>query len=126
MKEATPSTVQTPLSPEELQGIDAYWRAANYLSVGQIYLMDNPLLEVQVNRVVTYNAGILKDDGSEWCFAPPLDDLLIGLARGSECIQRSGPTGVRFRSSVEGREAPRGVTVLVLDPLQGFGPEELE
>jgi xylulose-5-phosphate/fructose-6-phosphate phosphoketolase len=34
----------TPLEPEELQQIDAYWRAANYLSVGQIYLMDNPLL----------------------------------------------------------------------------------
>jgi xylulose-5-phosphate/fructose-6-phosphate phosphoketolase len=34
----------SPLSPDELQKIDAYWRAANYLSVGQIYLMDNPLL----------------------------------------------------------------------------------
>ena len=33
-----------PLSAEELQKINAYWRAANYLSVGQIYLMDNPLL----------------------------------------------------------------------------------
>jgi xylulose-5-phosphate/fructose-6-phosphate phosphoketolase len=32
------------LSPQELQRIDAYWRAANYLSVGQIYLFDNPLL----------------------------------------------------------------------------------
>jgi xylulose-5-phosphate/fructose-6-phosphate phosphoketolase len=33
-----------PLSVDELQRIDAYWRAANYLSVGQIYLMDKPLL----------------------------------------------------------------------------------
>ena len=33
-----------PLSPKELDRIDAYWRAANYLSVGQIYLLDNPLL----------------------------------------------------------------------------------
>ena len=33
-----------PLSPDELRKIDAYWRAANYLSVGQIYLYDNPLL----------------------------------------------------------------------------------
>jgi xylulose-5-phosphate/fructose-6-phosphate phosphoketolase len=33
-----------PLSPDELHKIDAYWRAANYLSVGQIYLYDNPLL----------------------------------------------------------------------------------
>jgi xylulose-5-phosphate/fructose-6-phosphate phosphoketolase len=34
-----------PLSPEVLGKIDAYWRAANYLSVGQIYLFDNPLLK---------------------------------------------------------------------------------
>jgi xylulose-5-phosphate/fructose-6-phosphate phosphoketolase len=33
-----------PLSPDELRKLDAYWRAANYLSVGQIYLMENPLL----------------------------------------------------------------------------------
>ena len=33
-----------PLSAEELRKMDAYWRAANYLSVGQIYLYDNPLL----------------------------------------------------------------------------------
>jgi xylulose-5-phosphate/fructose-6-phosphate phosphoketolase len=32
------------LDSSELQRIDAYWRAANYLSVGQIYLLDNPLL----------------------------------------------------------------------------------
>ncbi|MBX3074497.1 phosphoketolase family protein [Candidatus Obscuribacterales bacterium] len=34
-----------PLTSEELRKIDGYWRAANYLSVGQIYLMDNPLLK---------------------------------------------------------------------------------
>ncbi|HEV7222186.1 MAG TPA: phosphoketolase family protein [Pirellulales bacterium] len=33
-----------PLSPDLLHKMDAYWRAANYLSVGQIYLLDNPLL----------------------------------------------------------------------------------
>ena len=33
------------LSEKELALIDAYWRAANYLSVGQIYLFDNPLLK---------------------------------------------------------------------------------
>jgi xylulose-5-phosphate/fructose-6-phosphate phosphoketolase len=34
-----------PLSPELLRRMNAYWRAANYLSVGQIYLYDNPLLK---------------------------------------------------------------------------------
>ena len=33
-----------PLTEEELRRIDAFWRAANYLAVGQIYLLDNPLL----------------------------------------------------------------------------------
>jgi len=37
--------VKSTLSPEDIGLIDAYWRAANYLSVGQIYLLDNPLLE---------------------------------------------------------------------------------
>ncbi len=36
--------MDNPLSDETLRRMDAYWRAANYLSVGQIYLMDNPLL----------------------------------------------------------------------------------
>lgn len=36
--------VPGPLGPDSLRRIDSYWRAANYLSVGQIYLMANPLL----------------------------------------------------------------------------------
>ena len=43
MSSASASTA-TPLTAGELSAIDAYWRAANYLSVGQIYLLDNPLL----------------------------------------------------------------------------------
>jgi xylulose-5-phosphate/fructose-6-phosphate phosphoketolase len=38
-------SMNTPLSPDDLRKTDAYWRAANYLSVGQIYLYDNPLLK---------------------------------------------------------------------------------
>jgi len=45
MIQATAPTLQKgPLAAEELRKINAYWRAANYLSVGQIYLLDNPLL----------------------------------------------------------------------------------
>ena len=43
MKAKQETQLQT-LSPELLRKLDAYWRAANYLSVGQIYLYDNPLL----------------------------------------------------------------------------------
>src|SRR5712691_3066756 len=42
--EGTAMTATRPLSADQLATIDAYWRAANYLSVGQIYLYDNPLL----------------------------------------------------------------------------------
>src|SRR6267154_4890715 len=37
--------MQDSLSPDQLRKMHAYWRAANFLSVGQIYLKDNPLLE---------------------------------------------------------------------------------
>ena len=38
------------LSDQERTLIDAYWRAADYLSVGQIYLYDNPLLEQTLTK----------------------------------------------------------------------------
>ena len=38
------NTTTNRLTSELLRRMDAYWRAANYLSVGQIYLLDNPLL----------------------------------------------------------------------------------
>ncbi|MBP1849387.1 phosphoketolase family protein [Rhizobium halophytocola] len=41
---AEPATATSPLTADELVLMDRYWRAANYLSVGQIYLLDNPLL----------------------------------------------------------------------------------
>ena len=57
----------TPLTPEVANHMDAYWRAANYLSVGQIYLYDNPLLKQPLNarphqaapaRALGHDAGI--------------------------------------------------------------------
>jgi len=42
--EGQQSPESRPLADDELRQIDAWWRAANYLSVGQIYLLDNPLL----------------------------------------------------------------------------------
>ncbi len=44
LSDQQPKLSQKPLSTEELRKMDAYWRAANYLSAGQIYLYDNPLL----------------------------------------------------------------------------------
>src|SRR6266699_6433435 len=44
MAEGPGGQAEGPLGDAELRGIDAYWRAANYLTVGQIYLQANPLL----------------------------------------------------------------------------------
>ncbi len=41
---------QAPMAADELRKLDAYWRASNYLSVGQIYLLDNPLLREPLKR----------------------------------------------------------------------------
>ena len=43
-KAETFPAAKTPLGPQEWRQMDAYWRAANYLSVGQIYLYANPML----------------------------------------------------------------------------------
>ena len=54
LREGTTLTAaEQPLPPEELELIDAYWRAANYLSVGQIYLLDNPLAPTSRSRPST-------------------------------------------------------------------------
>ncbi|WEH43367.1 phosphoketolase family protein [Streptomyces sp. AM 2-1-1] len=45
-----PAPLSAPLTDDELAALDAHWRAANYLAVGQIYLMANPLLEQPLAR----------------------------------------------------------------------------
>ena len=61
------------LSPDLLQKMHAYWRAANYLSVGQIYLQDNPLLEIPA-EARTYQAPVAgalgNDTGIELSLCP--------------------------------------------------------
>lgn len=46
----TSSTSKQPLSGDELEAIDAYWRACNYLAAGMIYLRENPLLRQPLER----------------------------------------------------------------------------
>ena len=45
IKERASASVDTPLSRDEMESMHAFWRACNYLSVGMIYLQDNPLLK---------------------------------------------------------------------------------
>jgi phosphoketolase len=50
------------LTPELLHKLDAYWRAANYLAVGQIYLYDNPLLKRPLTLAVFAEDSIFRID----------------------------------------------------------------
>ncbi len=65
-----------PLSPEFLHCIDAWWRAANYLSVGQIYLYDNPLLRLPLAR-----AHIKPRLLGHWGTTPGLNFVYVHLNR---------------------------------------------
>ncbi|MFI6819656.1 phosphoketolase [Micromonospora sp. NPDC050187] len=65
-----------PLTDDELRRLDAYWRAANYLTVGQIYLLDNPLLREPL-RVEHVKPRLL----GHWGTSPGLNLLYAHLNR---------------------------------------------
>ncbi|MEA2600478.1 MAG: xylulose-5-phosphate/fructose-6-phosphate phosphoketolase [Acidobacteriota bacterium] len=71
-----PSPKDGPLSPDLLRRMDAWWRAANYLSVGQIYLFNNPLLKkpLQLSDVKPRLLG-------HWGTTPGLNFLWVHLNR---------------------------------------------
>src|ERR1700694_247794 len=79
------------LSAEDLRKIDAYWRAANYLSVGQIYLHDNPLLKqpLSLEHIKPRLLG-------HWGTTPGLNFIYVHLNRiitkyDLNCIYVTGP-----------------------------------
>jgi xylulose-5-phosphate/fructose-6-phosphate phosphoketolase len=81
----------TPLTDEESRRIDGFWRAANYLSVGQIYLMGNPLLREPL-RPEHVKPRLL----GHWGTTPGLNLVYAHLnrviaARGQEMIYVTGP-----------------------------------
>ena len=79
------------LSDEDVRRIDAYWRAANYLSVGQIYLLDNPLLREPL-RLEHTKPRLL----GHWGTTPGLNFIYVHLnriirARGVNMFYVAGP-----------------------------------
>jgi xylulose-5-phosphate/fructose-6-phosphate phosphoketolase len=66
----------SPLSPELLRKMNAYWRAANFLSVGQIYLQANPLLETPL-KLEDIKPRLL----GHWGTTPGLNFLYVHLNR---------------------------------------------
>jgi len=68
--------MSTAISPELLQRIDAYWRAANYLTVGQIYLYGNPLLKVPLSL-----AHVKPRLLGHWGTTPGLNFIYVHLNR---------------------------------------------
>ncbi len=80
-----------PLSPAEVGAVDAWWRAANYLSIGQIYLLDNPLLRepLELKHIKPRLLG-------HWGTTPGLNFIYVHLsravkARDLEMIYVAGP-----------------------------------
>ncbi|MBP2682848.1 MAG: phosphoketolase family protein, partial [Deltaproteobacteria bacterium] len=71
-----PNLEGCPLTEEELRRMDAYWRAANYLSVGQIYLYDNPLLREPL-RLEHVKPRLL----GHWGTTPGLNFIYVHLNR---------------------------------------------
>lgn len=69
-------TTTTPLTPEQLDRIDAYWRACNYLAVGMIYLRDNPLLREPLKP-----EHIKKRLLGHWGASPGLSFMYVHLNR---------------------------------------------
>ena len=74
--EGSKAAAAGPLSAEELRRMHAYWRAANYLSVGQIYLMDNPLLKEPL-RLEHVKPRLL----GHWGTTPGLNFIYVHLNR---------------------------------------------
>jgi len=72
----TPEHTDKPLSADLLHKMDAYWRAANYLSVGQIYLYDNPLLKEPL-RLEHVKPRLL----GHWGTTPGLNFVYVHLNR---------------------------------------------
>jgi xylulose-5-phosphate/fructose-6-phosphate phosphoketolase len=73
----TRSTIKaTPLNPEELRKTEAYWRACNYLSLGMIYLQENPLLAepLQPEQIKNRQLG-------HWGSSPGLSFMYVHLNR---------------------------------------------
>ena len=73
---ARDSAATGPLDAELLRKMDAYWRALNYLSVGQIYLLDNPLLR-QPLKIEHVKPRLL----GHWGTSPGLNFLCVHLNR---------------------------------------------
>ncbi len=71
-----PRVAKGPLPAEELRKMNAYWRAANYLSVGQIYLLDNPLLQEPLTL-----AHVKPRLLGHWGTTPGLNFLYVHLNR---------------------------------------------
>src|SRR2546421_12617370 len=76
MATATPELQRSDLTDEELDRIDRYWRAANYLSVGQIYLLDNPVLREPL-RLEHVKPRLL----GHWGTTPGLNFVYVHLNR---------------------------------------------
>ena len=104
--------VADPLTPDALQKMHAYWRAANYLSVGQIYLQDNALLDAPLTL-----AHIKPRLLGHWGTSPGLSFIYVHLnrlikAHDANIIYVAGPghggPALNAQAYLEGLTSPIG------------------
>ena len=91
------------LTQEQLHNIDAYWRAANYLAAGQLYLLDNPLLRRPLTR-----ADVKKKIVGHWGTVPGQNFVYVHLNRvikkyDQDLILISGPARASSWATSAGR-----------------------
>ena len=81
------------LEGNELESIDAWWRAANYLTIGQIYLRDNPLVQRPL-AVADIKPRLL----GHWGTSPGLSFIYAHASRLIRATGQSPPRGLRART----------------------------
>jgi len=112
MKTKKANRTAKPLAPGLLRKMNAYWRAANYLSVGQIYLYDNPLLKepLKLSHVKPLVVG-------HWGTTPGQNFIYVHLNRVVKRYALTSPVKERTigRWENEGGEIPQSAQTNAAD-----------
>ena len=109
---ATTDHADVPLSGELLGKINAYWRAANYLSVGQIYLYDNPLLKepLKLSHVKPLVVG-------HWGTTPGLNFIYAHMNRVIGESRHERESQLHSRATAQSRNLPAPIKALACGQL---------
>src|SRR5437870_7061468 len=88
--------------------------------------LSDPLLQMQMDRVLGEHARVLEDDWTDWRLAAPVGDFLILLARLSERVQGSEPTRVRLGTPAQRRKGPDSMACFISGLGERRGAEQFK